>query len=272
MTRALVLGGGGPVGIGWQAGLLTGLADAGVMLVEADVVIGTSAGSVTGAQLTSGRRLADLIEPMSTAPPWASSAPMSDDVDLVELLTSRGDEDVVSEDEYVAHFAYVGGVSWPAAFRCTAFELASGQPVVWDQSSGVELHRAVASSCCIPGIAPLVTIGDGSYIDGGARDALNTDLAIGHDLVVAMSCMALEPPEGAMPELLASRLSDTRERIDATRASGSAVEVVEPSDEVCELSGWGRFLMDFTRTRAAFDAGVTQAAAEAKRIGTFWSA
>ena len=53
MSRALVLGGGGPVGIGWQAGLLAGLADSGVMLRQADLVVGTSAGSVVGAQLTS---------------------------------------------------------------------------------------------------------------------------------------------------------------------------------------------------------------------------
>jgi NTE family protein len=53
MTRALVLGGGGPVGIGWEAGLIVGLADAGVVVWESDAVIGTSAGSAVGAQLMS---------------------------------------------------------------------------------------------------------------------------------------------------------------------------------------------------------------------------
>ncbi len=49
MTRtALVLGGGGVTGIAWEIGILKGLADAGVDLTGADLVIGTSAGSVVG--------------------------------------------------------------------------------------------------------------------------------------------------------------------------------------------------------------------------------
>lgn len=51
---ALVLGGGGLTGIGWEAGVLAGLVEAGADPGAADVVIGTSAGSVVGAQLTSG--------------------------------------------------------------------------------------------------------------------------------------------------------------------------------------------------------------------------
>ncbi|MEV0373517.1 patatin-like phospholipase family protein [Streptomyces sp. NPDC050636] len=52
--RALVLGGGGLTGIGWEIGFLAGLAEAGIDLADADVVIGTSAGSIVGAHFTSG--------------------------------------------------------------------------------------------------------------------------------------------------------------------------------------------------------------------------
>lgn len=38
-------------GVGWEIGLLAGLAEAGVDLSGADLVVGTSAGSVVGAQL-----------------------------------------------------------------------------------------------------------------------------------------------------------------------------------------------------------------------------
>src|SRR3954469_15638126 len=51
---ALVLGGGGITGIAWEIGLLAGLAEAGTDLSGADLVVGTSAGSVVGAQITSG--------------------------------------------------------------------------------------------------------------------------------------------------------------------------------------------------------------------------
>jgi NTE family protein len=110
-----------------------------------------------------------------------------------------------------------------------------------------------------------------TWIDGGARDALNADLAIGHDAVIAVSCMALEPPEGKMPDLLCGLLSGISQRIDQLRASGSAVEVVEPSEEFGELSGWGRYLMDVGRTAAAFDAGLRQGQAEIKRTQRLWS-
>ncbi|MEO7351151.1 MAG: patatin-like phospholipase family protein [Marmoricola sp.] len=63
MTRtALVLGGGGITGIAWELGILKGLADAGVDLSGADLVVGTSAGSVVGAQMTGGRSLEELYE------------------------------------------------------------------------------------------------------------------------------------------------------------------------------------------------------------------
>lgn len=63
MTRtALVLGGGGVTGIAWELGILRGLADAGIDLTTADTVIGTSAGSVVGAQVTSGRSIEELYD------------------------------------------------------------------------------------------------------------------------------------------------------------------------------------------------------------------
>src|SRR3954470_5402611 len=63
MTRtALVLGGGGVTGIAWEVGILKGLADAGVDLASADLVVGTSAGSVVGAQLTSGQSVQSLYD------------------------------------------------------------------------------------------------------------------------------------------------------------------------------------------------------------------
>src|SRR6266511_1931685 len=49
--RALVFGGGGITGIAWEWGILAGLAERGVKLTEADLVVGTSAGSVVGAQV-----------------------------------------------------------------------------------------------------------------------------------------------------------------------------------------------------------------------------
>ena len=60
--RALVLGGGGVTGVAWEIGLLHGLAGLGADLSAADLFVGTSAGSVVAAQLTSGTAIGDLYE------------------------------------------------------------------------------------------------------------------------------------------------------------------------------------------------------------------
>src|ERR1700735_1602299 len=67
-NRALVLGGGGVTGAAWELGLLAGLAGLGVDLAAADLVVGTSAGAVTGAQLRSGVALDSLYERQLTPP------------------------------------------------------------------------------------------------------------------------------------------------------------------------------------------------------------
>jgi NTE family protein len=66
--RALVLGGGGVAGIAWETGLIAGLAGLGIDLAAADVIIGTSAGSVVGADLASGQQLEALYQ-AQLAPP-----------------------------------------------------------------------------------------------------------------------------------------------------------------------------------------------------------
>jgi NTE family protein len=270
VTRALVLGGGGPLGVGWQAGLLTALINADVLVADADFVVGTSAGSIVGAQLTTGRPLADLVGPVSETAPWQTDGD-GESPDLGEMLAARDPEDATPEAAWVAHFDFLASAEWPKSFHCTSFSLDSGDFAVWDASSGVDLPRAVASSCTVPGLVSPVTINGKTWIDGGARDALNADLAIGYDAVVAVSCMAFEPPEGAMPDLLAGLLPGISQRVDDLRASGSLVELVEPSEEFGELSGWGRYLMDVSRTAAAFDAGVRQGEAELERTRRLWS-
>ncbi|WP_222847623.1 patatin-like phospholipase family protein [Nocardioides dongxiaopingii] len=68
-TRGLVLGGGGGItGIAWETGLLWGLAEAGVDLTDAERVVGTSAGSIVGAQVTSSTPLEELYRRQLLAP------------------------------------------------------------------------------------------------------------------------------------------------------------------------------------------------------------
>ena len=75
MTRhGVVLGGGGVLGVAWELGVLAALAQAGLDPVgTAAVVVGTSAGSVVGAQSVGGADLAELVAAQH-APPDERSA------------------------------------------------------------------------------------------------------------------------------------------------------------------------------------------------------
>ena len=66
--RALVLGGGGSAGNAWLIGVIAGLFDAGLDVTEADLIIGTSAGSTAAAQITSASPTQLLADILSAAP------------------------------------------------------------------------------------------------------------------------------------------------------------------------------------------------------------
>ncbi len=74
-SRALVLGAGGVTGVAWELGMLAGLAERGVDLTQADLVVGTSAGSLVGAQVTSGVSLRDLYAAQLAPPSGGFAAP-----------------------------------------------------------------------------------------------------------------------------------------------------------------------------------------------------
>lgn len=283
MTRALVLGGGGPVGIAWEVGLSLGLAKRGVDLRSADAIIGTSAGSNVGAQVALGSDLevwaeerVDLsISPDDSAAPSGSMAArlgaLMEQMIALNIYEGTPEEgrarlgqfalaqDVGPEERFTALFADLGGADWPATFSCTAVSATTGEFVVWNQDSGVDLQLAVASSCCVPGIFPPITIGDDRYIDGGMRSALNADLAAGHDQVLVVSCMSSSTPGLGV-----------QEEIDGLRAGGATVELIEPDQAFIDISGSGMFLMDDSRMPAAFGAGLALADVEAERVSALW--
>src|SRR5579872_6340068 len=137
MSKALVLGGGGPVGIAWESGLLAGLAENGLDVSNADFVIGTSAGSYVGAQLALGKSPAQIAAP-DLAGTVATRAAAGPPPDLTMLITkileaasgTRPPEEVrseigawalnsqtMSEDDFISRFApALGGEfdgAWP---------------------------------------------------------------------------------------------------------------------------------------------------------------
>jgi len=295
--RAVVLGGGGPVGVGWQVGLAAGLAAGGVDLGRAATVVGTSAGSITGAYLAGGADPVEFAGQVGDLFARNIGATGVDQIDMgamaatADLLigviadTDRGTPqerlvqvgqaalaaETVSEDAYVgAITGALGDRPWPEGFVCTAVDTATGAFTVWDQAAGVPLARAVASSCAVPGVYPPVTINGARYTDGGARSPLNTDLAQGHDAVLVVSVMPLALPPGLADERF-QRFFDAQDaEIEALRSGGARVEVIGPGEEFLALSGFGMSLMDFSLITPAVEAGTRQGRAEAARVAEIW--
>ena len=176
---ALVLGGGGITGIAWEIGLLAGLAEAGVDLSDADLVVGTSAGSVVGAQLTSGadpeKLYARQLEPPSAGAGGPAAAARRWPGSAWAMLRTRGrDQDFRrrvgalalpprsgrrdarrSRSGWTSSARGWSAREWPErALRVTAVDAQSGEFRTFDRDSGVPLVQAVAASCAVPGRVP----------------------------------------------------------------------------------------------------------------------
>lgn len=298
-SRAVVLGGGGPVGVGWELGLAAGLAKEGINLAEADLVVGTSAGSLAGALLTSGEDPIALVEEAEAMFEAGVGDSGVDQVDMAGLaglmeamLGPEGPADVTEPTEQerlaevgrialaadtIAEEAFVGsmgtvlsGKPWPAHFACTAVDAATGEFQLWNAAAGAPLDRAVASSCAVPGMYPPITIGDKRYMDGGVRTMHNADLAEGHEAVLVVSVMMTQLPPGIEDERLSGFFARQNAGVEHLRATGSKVEVIEPDVEFLTLSGMGMALMDFTMVKAAADAGVRLGQQSAERLAAIW--
>jgi NTE family protein len=289
MKRALVLGGGGPVGVAWESGILAGLADAGADVSDADFIVGTSAGSIVGSQLALGRTPRQLYERQAASAPPGRRANMQVDMQalikrfmrlyteerpLQELRAEMGayalEAATIGEEEWLAGFTPLEGVdadAWPERpFACTAIDTADGSFVVWDRASGVPLRLAVASSCAVPGVMPPVTINGRRYMDGGVGSATNATIACGYDRVLIFALTGGSSARSSAIADIARRRFDAE--LDALGESGAAVDVVRPNDEFVQKVGVN--LMDFTRRIGAADIGLRQGAAEAERVRAFW--
>ncbi|MET8911759.1 patatin-like phospholipase family protein, partial [Micromonospora sp. NPDC004551] len=236
MTRALVLGGGGVTGVAWELGLLAGLAARGLDVTGAELVVGTSAGSVVGAQVCSGTPVEQLYA--------AQLRPASGEVAArlgVGVLARWAWAGARGRDEVRAR-ARVGAMAlaartpseesrraviaarlpvrrWPARrLLVTAVDAASGEFVVFDATSEVALVDAVGASCAVPGVWPPVTIAGRRYVDGGVRSAVNADLAAGSRAVVVLA--PTRAGFGPMPRLAA--------QVAQLRSAGAQVAVVSP--------------------------------------------
>jgi NTE family protein len=208
--KALVLGGGGIAGIAWETGVLRGIADesptAARVLLDSDVLVGTSAGSSVGAQISSGHAIEDLFERQiqassaeidpgngidtvvelflqAVADPYSTVTQKRQRIGAVALATETVAEpvrrDVIARRLPSQHWS-------DRVLRVTAIDIDTGKLVVFDRDSGVKLVDAVTASCAVPGVWPPVTFGERRYMDGGIGSTINLDVAGDCDMAVVL--------------------------------------------------------------------------------------
>ena len=288
-SRALVLGGGGPVGRAWETGLVEGFTDQEIDLGSADLIVGTSAGAVVGAMLALRQRFGapHQMEAPAPAPPPVSSggmavlgaamarAALSPAPELVRMEIGKMalDAQTVSEEASLSRriLAPLVGQAWPERFRATTVNVRTGRFQVWDSSSGAPLERAVAASTAVPGLWPPITIHGERYMDGGVRSMLNADLAIGFDLVIAVSCFALAARGGAQNPVLSAINASLLAELDAVRNSGATLAVIEPDSDFLALTRHGAAMMDNSLVPEAYRLGQIKARVEAESVRNVWS-
>ncbi|CQD02210.1 phospholipase [Mycobacterium europaeum] len=220
--RALVLAGGGIAGIAWETGVLRGIADesptAARLLLDSDVLVGTSAGSAGAAQIGSGSALDALFDRQV-----GESSPEIDsgvDVDTITemFLAALAEPYTDPSDKTRQQMQRIGAVAlatetvpppvrrqviarrlpshdWPdRTLRITAIDVSTGELAVFDRESGVDLVDAVAASCAVPGAWPPVAIACRRYMDGGVASSINLGVAADCDAAVVLLPSGADAP------------------------------------------------------------------------------
>jgi NTE family protein len=271
MKVGLVLGGGGVVGAAYHAGALTALEqDLGWDARRAEVIVGTSAGSLMGALLRSNVPASDLAA-------WTVGAPVSDDgAPIAGLLPPEFDpvsfrmflrmprlphphavwsslRNPTRFDplrafvthlhdgtrDLTPHVEFLGN-AWPdeRLFIC-AVRRRDGHRVVFGRARIPHdgLQAAVAASCAVPGYFAPVSVDGQQFIDGGVASATNADTLhdCGLDVVIALSPMTttVSLPRYSVERVVRDRARwQLRRELRVLERLGIATVVLEPGAEV----------------------------------------
>jgi NTE family protein len=142
----------------------------------------------------------------------------------------------------------------------TAVNAQTGEPVVFDRHSGVDLVDAVAASCAS---GRPYRIGDSRYIDGGYRsNAENADLAAGYGRVLVLA------PFGGRSLTPVDWGTHLATQVEELRAHGSRVETIFPDSNAEHM--FGANAMDLSLRPPAARAGYEQGRARGERLTEFW--
>ncbi len=281
-TKALVLGGGGIVGISWETGILVGLAHAGIDVRNADLFIGTSAGSNVAAQITSGLSLDELFQ--RQVDPALQAHELAPQPDFAKMLAdfTRAFEEGGTRAEIMQRVGALALAaptiseaqrrevivsrlpvhSWPESpLEIVAVDAFSGERTIFTRESKVELVDAVMASSSVPYVWPPATVKQSRYIDGGCYSMANLDLAAGFDKILVLQPDV--PPVAVLESL--------EEQIERLQREGAQIEVITPDEAMkAALAAVGGNALDPSLRGIAANLGREQSQHEVARVAALW--
>lgn len=275
--RCLVLGGGGVAGIAWMTGLLRGLKEGGVDMDSFGTVLGTSAGAAVGAQVYGGcsleqlyQRQVDPAQQVDELMPRVSLNRLL--LKLLPALLVRKQPDkfrrkvgkmaikastVPARKRYRIIEQRLDGCQWPEeGLKVVVVNAETGAPEIFDSKSGVSLTDAIAASCAVPGIWPVVDVRGTPFIDGGIRSANSADYVCGAQEVLVLAPMGYKPnftPDAGL-----------RKEVKLLQENGARVLVLTPDE--ASLLAMGQNPLDPETRAPSAEAGYAQAATAVARV------
>ena len=285
--RTISLGGGGIFFVAWQISYLNGLAARGVRLDDAEIVVGTSAGSLVAGILTAGRlrRFGVKVDLLAKLPALISAlAPVKElhpsQERASELFGSAADAEpdtiraighaalaaqALPAAQLTRSTALVMGVrTWRSdALQITTVDTYTGERLILHGGHGLTVPHAAAASASVPGLFSPQLIGDRRCMDGGVGGSgTHGDRLAGSERALVVSLVGGETTH---PGGMTMAENGLFEEIEELRASGTQVHLTGPRGIMIDQ------LMDPAQVGTAIELGAHQAEADAPALLEFWA-
>jgi NTE family protein len=305
----LVLGAGGIVGQAYEAGVLAALeVETGWDPRSAELVVGSSAGSVTGAALRLGVAASDLAA-------WATGSPLSPSGTSFFAAIDGADQDLpvpspshllrgwrLPSPALLARTArrpwavrpaaaasallpagrydlrertsVLDGLThgWPAGLWVCAARRDDGGRVVFGRPGApyARLSEAVAASCAIPAYFAPVRIAGREHIDGGVHSSTNADVLARADLdtVIVVAPMSAAHGRAGRADAAVRWSAHRRLEQEIRRLRSAGTEVVRFEPNLATLAAMGMNPMADDRSAAVVEAAYADADAHAREHRT----
>ncbi|MCA9861653.1 MAG: patatin-like phospholipase family protein [Thermomicrobiales bacterium] len=292
--RALVLGGGGVYLLSFYMGYFNTLLKNGVDLSQADLIVGTSAGSLGGAILASGM-LAEVtqeLDALGSFPflfgklaPGEKPNPSQQRAKQITIDATDASPETIQKIGRAAMaarnpdgpFQYensveqvIGITDWPSAgLHTTAVDCYSGEQLIVSQEDGIPINVACGASSSLPGGTGPTWLRDRLCMDGGmCQTSTHCDVVAGVKKALVFSLSVGGPaavPQGlrtsGMPNTLQQEIADLE-------AGGTETILVvaglEPGSTKIDSIMDPKYILP----QIAF--GQTRAEADLDKIKAFW--